>query len=62
MFDNNFSLEKNEFLVLASKSGLDKEAEYIEELYSQVLNVIANTNALYKIDVQGFEPSSVFKT
>lgn len=62
MFDNNFSLEKNEFLVLVSKSGLDKEAEYIEELYSQVLNVIANTNALYKIDVQGFEPSSVFKT
>ncbi len=62
MFDNNFSLEKNEFLVLVSKFGLDKEAEYIEELYSQVLNVIANTNALYKIDVQGFEPSSVFKT
>ena len=62
MFDNNFSLDKNEFLVLVSKSGLDKEAEYIEELYSQVLNVIANTNALYKIDVQGFEPSSVFKT
>ena len=62
MFDNNLSLEKNEFLVLVSKSGLDKEAEYIEELYSQVLNVIANTNALYKIDVQGFEPSSVFKT
>ena len=62
MFDNNHSLEKNEFLVLVSKSGLDKEAEYIEELYSQVLNVIANTNALYKIDVQGFDPSSVFKT
>ena len=62
MFDNNFSLDKNEFLVLVSKSGLDKEAEYIEELYSQVLNVIANTNALYKIDVQGFDPSSVFKT
>ena len=62
MFDNNLSLEKNEFLVLVSKSGLDKEAEYIEELYSQVLNVIANTNALYKIDVQGLEPSSVFKT
>ena len=62
MFDNNLSLEKNEFLVLVSKSGLDKEAEYIEELYSQVLNVIANTNALYKIDVQGFEPGSVFKT
>ena len=62
MLEDNFSLEKNEFLVLVSKSGLDKEAEYIEELYSQVLNVIANTNALYKIDVQGFEPSSVFKT
>ena len=62
MFDNNLSLEKNEFLVLVSKSGLDKEAEYIEELYSQVLNVIANSNALYKIDVQGFDPSSVFKT
>ena len=61
MFDNNFSLEKNEFLVLVSKSGLDREAEYIEELYPQVLNVIANTNSLYKIDVQDFEPSSVFK-
>ena len=62
MLDNNFSLEKNEFLVLVSKSGLDREAEYIEELYPQVLNVIANTNSLYKIDVQDFEPSSVFKT
>ena len=62
MLDNNFSLKKNEFLVLVSKSGLDREAEYIEELYPQVLNVIANTNSLYKIDVQDFEPSSVFKT
>ena len=62
MLEDNFSLEKNEFLVLVNRSGLDKEAGYIEELYLQVLNVIANTNALYKINVQDFEPSSVFKT
>ena len=58
-------LDKNVFLALLKQSGLDdkaEKAEYVEELYSQFLNVIANNNALYKIDVQNYEPSSIFTT
>ena len=62
MLDKKFSLDKNVFLALLKQSGLDDKAEYVEELYSQFLNVIANNNALYKIDVQNYEPSSIFTT
>ena len=63
MLDNNVSLDKkNVFLALLSQSGLDGKADYVEELYSQFLNVIANNNALYKIEVQDYEPSSIFTT
>ena len=62
MLDKKFSIDKNAFLALLSQSGLDDKAEYVEELYSQFLNVIANNNALYKIDVQNYEPSSIFTT
>ena len=62
MLDTNFSLDKNLFLALISQSGLDEKADYVEKLYSQFLNVIANNNALYKIDVQDYEPSSIFTT
>ena len=55
-------LDKNVFLALLKQSGLDDKAEYVEELYTQFLNVIANNNALYKIDVQNYEPSSIFTT
>ena len=62
MLDKNVSLDKNVFLALLSQSGLDGKADYVEELYSQFLNVIANNNALYKIEVQDYEPSSIFTT
>ena len=62
MLDENISLDKNVFLALLSQSGLDGKADYVEELYSQFLNVIANNNALYKIEVQDYEPSSIFTT
>ena len=62
MLDKKFSIDKNAFLALLSQSGLDDKADYVEELYSQFLNVIANNNALYKIDVQNYEPSSIFTT
>ena len=55
-------LDKNVFLALLRQSGLDDKADYVEELYSQFLNVIANNNALYKIEVQDYEPSSIFTT
>ncbi len=62
MLDKKFSIDKNAFLALLSQSGLDDKADYVEELYSQFLNLIANNNALYKIDVQDYEPSSIFTT
>ena len=62
MLDANFRLDKNLFLALISQYGLDDKANYVEKLYSQFLNVIANNNALYKIDVQDYEPSSIFTT
>ena len=62
MLDTNFNLDKNVFLALLSQSGLDDKADYVEELYSQFLNVITNNNALYKMDVQDYEPSSIFTT
>ena len=62
MLDTHFGFDKNLFLALVSQSGLDDKADYVEELYSQFLNVIANNNALYKIDVQDYEPNSIFTT
>lgn len=62
MLDANFSLDKNLFLALISQYGLDDQANYVEKLYSQFLNVIANNNVLYKIDVHDYEPSSIFTT
>ena len=62
MLDSNLGSDKNLFLALVSYSGLDDKADYVEELYSQFLNVIANNNALYKIEVQDYEPSSIFTT
>ena len=62
MLDTNFSLDKNLFLALISQSGLDEKADYVEKLYSQFLNVIDNNDTLLKIDVQDYEPSSIFTT
>ena len=62
MLDTNFSLDKNLFLALISQYGLDEKSDYVESLYSQFLNVITNNNALYKIDVHDYEPSSIFTT
>ena len=62
MLDTNFSLEKNLFLALIYQYGLDEKSDYVESLYSQFLNVITNNNVLYKIDVQDYEPSSIFTT
>ena len=62
MLDSNLGSDKNLFLALVSYSGLDDKADYVEELYSQFLNVITNNNALYKMDVQDYEPSSIFTT
>ena len=62
MLDANFSLDKNLFLALISQYGLDEKSDYVESLYSQFLNVITNNNVLYKIDVQDYEPSSIFTT
>ena len=62
MLDTNFSLDKNLFLALISQYGLDEKSDYVESLYSQFLNVITNNNVLYKIDVQDYEPSSIFTT
>ena len=62
MLDTNFNLDKNLFLALISQSGLDEKADYVEKLYSQFLNVIANNDTLHKIDVQDYEPSSIFTT
>ena len=62
MLDTNYSLDKNLFLALISQSGLDEKADYVEKLYSQFLNVIDNNDTLLKIDVQDYEPSSIFTT
>ena len=62
MLDANFGLDKYLFLALISQYGLDERADYVEKLYSQFLNVIANNNVLYKIDVHDYEPSSIFTT
>ena len=62
MLDTNFSLDKNLFLALISQYGLDEKSDYVESLYSQFLNVITNNNVLYKIEVQDYEPSSIFTT
>ena len=60
MLDSNVNADKNVFLALINQSGLDDKADYVEKLYAQFLNVVNNNNALYKIDVEDCEPSSIF--
>ena len=62
MLDRNLSLDQKSFLALVSQSGLDLKPDHLEKLYSQFSNVISNNNALYKINVRPYEPSSIFTT
>ena len=53
-------LDKDTFLRLAKAAGLDVASPHIEELYPNVLNLLASLESLRRMDVSGAEPDMAF--